>query len=289
MSIAFRGSKSERALTYLCPESPWECLKCPPNFVVRVLVVVIVEPPRWLTRCVWAAALLLVAIALLAVLHRAIVLSDPSLMARTGNPAVVVDTAFASYPALTLVHIIPGALFMILGPLQFVRRIRAKHLAFHRWSGRVFFACGLLIGFSALALTFQTSIGGANERAATVLFAIVFLFELTRAFLLIRRRRIALHREWMIRAFAIGLAIATIRPIVGAFFAARQLNPHEFFGIAFWIGFTIHFILGEVWINYTRPMALFRSRLPAGSAVAGMAAAELNGQEAEAARGNVSV
>ena len=29
---------------------------------------------------------------------------------------------------------------MVLGPLQFVRRIRAKHLAFHRWSGRVFFA-----------------------------------------------------------------------------------------------------------------------------------------------------
>lgn len=247
------------------------------------------EPPRWLTRCVWATVLVLVTIALLAVLHRAIVLSDPSLMARMGNPAMVVDTAFANYSALTFVHIVPGALFMISGPLQFVRRIRTKHLRFHRWSGRVFFACGLLIGFSALALTFRTSIGGANERAAVVLFAIVFLFELTRGFLLIRRRRIALHREWMIRAFAIGLAIATIRPIVGAFFAARRLNPHEFFGIAFWIGFTVHFIVGEVWINYTRPMALFRSRLPAGSALTGMGAAGLNGQEAEAARGNVSV
>ena len=46
--------------------------------------------------------------------------------------------------------------------------------------------------------------------------------------------------------------IATIRPIVGIFFATRRLSPHEFFGIAFWIGFTLHLILAEVWINYTR-------------------------------------
>jgi len=222
------------------------------------------QPPRWLTRLVWIAVLLLVAIALLAVLHRVIVLDDPSLMARPGNPAGAVDTAFAKYPILTFVHILPGALFMTLGPLQFVRRIRTKHLQFHRWSGRVFFACGLVVGLSALALTFQTSVGGATERAAIILFAIVFLFELVRAFVLIRHRRIALHREWMIRAFAIGLAIATIRPIIGAFFAARQLSPHEFFGIAFWIGFTIHFMLGEVWINYTRPMVLLRGGLASG-------------------------
>jgi len=33
------------------------------------------------------------------------------------------------------------------------------------------------------------------------------------------RREIPLHREWMIRAFSIGIAVATIRPIVGMFFA----------------------------------------------------------------------
>jgi hypothetical protein len=43
-------------------------------------------------------------------------------------------------------------------------------------------------------------------------------------FLHIRRGRVALHREWMIRAFAIGLAVAAIRPIVGVFFATRVLT-----------------------------------------------------------------
>src|SRR5438094_742807 len=46
------------------------------------------------------------------------------------------------------------------------------------------------------------------------------------------------RREWMIRAFAIGLAVATIRPIIGIFFATRVfsgLTPAEFFGTGFWI------------------------------------------------------
>ena len=99
---------------------------------------------------------------------------------------------------------------------------------------------------------FRMAIGGVNETTATVFYAILFVFCLTKAFIHIRRREIVLHREWMIRGFAIGLGVATVRPIVGAFFAARRLSPHEFFGTAFWLGFTINLIAAEAWINYTR-------------------------------------
>lgn len=34
-----------------------------------------------------------------------------------------------------------------------------------------------------------------------------------------------------------------------------HLTPHEFFGTAFWIGFTMHLAAAEIWINYTRQMA----------------------------------
>jgi hypothetical protein len=39
------------------------------------------------------------------------------------------------------------------------------------------------------------------------------------------------------------------------FFAFRRLTPHEFFGIAFWLGFTTTFLVGEWWIDYTRQHA----------------------------------
>jgi hypothetical protein len=60
----------------------------------------------------------------------------------------------------------------------------------------------------------------------------------------------------MIRAFSVGLAVATIRPIIGMFFATSRLSgltPHEFFGIAFWIGFVLHLIAAEAWIHATLP------------------------------------
>jgi hypothetical protein len=59
----------------------------------------------------------------------------------------------------------------------------------------------------------------------------------------------------MTRAFAVLLGIATTRPIMGIFFATSRLThlqPHQFFGIAFWIGFTLTWIAGEIYIR-TRP------------------------------------
>lgn len=166
------------------------------------------------------------------------------------------DGLFAHYPVLTLIHIVPGLLFMLLGPLQFSSTIRARHLRWHRWSGRVFVGCGFVIGISALVMSFaMPAIGGVNQAAATTLFGTYFLLALSRAFWLIRRREIALHRQWMIRAFSIGLAVATIRPIAGIFFATSRwsgLTPREFFGIAFWISFVLHLMAAEAWIRATQ-------------------------------------
>jgi len=209
-----------------------------------------------LKRFAWIAVCFLALIGLAAATHRILVLENPRAFSRSNSPAAVTDVGFNQHKLLTLVHVVPGVLFMVLGPLQLSRTIRSKYLAFHRWSGRVFLVCCLIIATSALMMSFRMSIGGASETAATTFFALLFTFCLTKAFIHIRRREILLHREWMIRGFAIGLGVATVRPIVGAFFAARRLAPHEFFGAAFWLGFTINLIAAEAWINYTRTRRL---------------------------------
>src|SRR5262249_22306001 len=139
--------------------------------------------------------------------------------------------------------------------VQFVTTFRAWRLNRHRRLGYVVLTSGLVTGVTALAMTTRVAIGGATERAATTLFGLLFLVALVRAFTCIRRRHVALHREWMIRAFSLGSAVASVRPIVGAFFATQRftgLTPPEFFGIAFWLGFTMHLIAAEAWINHTR-------------------------------------
>src|ERR1700739_2508525 len=121
----------------------------------------------------------------------------------TSNPVAAqfsaLDDLFARHALLTLIHIVPGLLFMVLGPLQFNAKIRASYPQWHRWSGRVFVVCGMVIGISALVMSFgMPAIGGVNQAAATTLFGAFFLFALTKAFWHIRQREIALHREWMI-------------------------------------------------------------------------------------------
>lgn len=211
---------------------------------------------RRLTRLLRALVYILVFIALASVARRILAMNNliPNFSPGGGPPF---DAGFAKHPVIMYIHMLPGVLFMILGPLQFMPAIREKHIRFHRLNGRVYLVSACLVGLSALSLPFIVRpIGGVNEAAATTLFALVFLASLSKAFYHILRREIALHREWMIRAFSIGLAIGTIRPIIGLFFALSGQPPQVFFGTAFWIGFTLHLILAEVWINYTRPQVI---------------------------------
>ena len=207
------------------------------------------------SRLVWTGIVFLVLIGVAAVTRRTLVLLWPNTFSGNSSPAAALDAGFAKHPALTLIHILPGALFLALAALQFVPNIRQKHPQIHRWMGRVLVVCGLIIGISALVMSYKMNIGGPNETAATTLFAIVFLICLVKAYRHIRRREVGRHREWMIRAYGAGLGVATTRPIVGAFFAFRRLTPHEFFGIAFWLGFTITFLAAEAWVDYTRQRA----------------------------------
>jgi uncharacterized membrane protein len=235
-----------------------------------------------LRRALWAALGFLTLIGCAIVIRRVVALT-PTLLggyqapapASTSNPVAAqfgkLDDVFKPFAILTLIHILPGLLFVLLAPFQFSAGFRSRHLRAHRIIGRIFLICGLIVGATALVMSFaMPAIGGVNQAAATTLFGTLFLFSLGKAYLHIRRREVALHREWMIRAYAIGLAVTTIRPIVGIFFATSRLTgltPHDFFGTAFWIGFTIHLVVAESWIR-THPQSSLSRRTAIHSSVA---------------------
>src|SRR3954468_6826050 len=151
---------------------------------------------RWAARLAWAAVIVLAIIGLAAVTRRVldvahIIPPTPETM-RGGS----FDAGFGQHPLLTLTHILPGALFMVLGPLQLVGSIRSRHLWLHRLLGRIYVAASVMIGLSALVLTFTVTIGGAVETAAIVVFAPIFLFALARGVVHVRRHEIRQHREW---------------------------------------------------------------------------------------------
>jgi len=122
------------------------------------------------------------------------------------------DPRFNAFPVALLVHIIGSAVFAFVGALQFVRRFRRRPSSWHRRAGRVLVGTGLLVVASALWLTLFYDAQPGSGRT-------LFLFRLAVApamatclvlgFTAIRRRDIASHRAWMIRAYALGLGAGT--------------------------------------------------------------------------------
>ncbi|HEV3200928.1 MAG TPA: DUF2306 domain-containing protein [Bryobacteraceae bacterium] len=174
------------------------------------------------------------------------------------SPFASLDAHFAAKAGMTLLHIVPSLLFVLLVPLQFASTLRQRYPQFHRWNGRAIMGLGVVTGLSALSLSAHP-VGGVAEGTATSFFGALFLFSLSRAWLHIRSRRVELHREWGTRMVAIAIGAATTRPIIGVFFATRSLtglSPEQFFGPAMWLGFTATWVAGEIWIRHTRARAV---------------------------------
>jgi hypothetical protein len=196
--------------------------------------------PVWLQVCFWIAIVISVGV----VLRRVFVLANP---ARSGPPRMAgLDDAFASHAALTLAHILPALLFVLLTPLIVISRTDHP-----RWLSAIFYPLGTMVGLTAYAMSLY-SIGGWTERSAVLLFDSLFLVSLARAFIFHSHADLTLERRWQLRAIAVLLGIATTRPVMGIFFATASLThllPRQFFGIAFWIGFSINVLIFEFWIR----------------------------------------
>jgi len=198
-----------------------------------------------LRKILWTGTWTLTTIGVLMVLRRI------GIMAGLGkwliSPRFPFDSNLHNYPVLTIIHIIPGLLFMLLGPFQFRRTIKS----YPRKSSYIFFGASYIIGFSALVMPFIVlPLGGLNEAVASSFFALYFLVSLT--FFVRNPKQPRLQWEWLLRAYAVGLAIATVRPIMALSFVFFGLRPQTFLGTAFWIGFSLHAIIAEVWINLKR-------------------------------------
>jgi hypothetical protein len=211
--------------------------------------------PLWLLAGFWVC----VVIAIGVVLRRLIAFTHPS----SGGPPrmAALDASFSSHALLTTLHIVPAAIFVILSAIVLLRRSRGG------WPERLFYPFGAITGATAYAMS-AYAIGGGIERSAVFVFDTWFLLSLGRAYWLHLHGDTVRQREWMTRAVGVLLGIATTRPVMGVFFATSpltHLQPRQFFGIAFWVGFSINVLIVEFWLHSKRHATLHSPELPFGN------------------------
>lgn len=177
------------------------------------------------------------------------------------DPSLYLEEQRAVYIAHTggiLTHIIGAMLAIIIGPCQFLpQSITRRYLKLHRWLGKTYMVGVLLGGLGGLYMAFL-AYGGLPARAGFAMLAVAWLFSGYRAYKHIRDWEIQLHRQWMIRNYALTFSGVTLRLWL-AIFGLSGVEFVEAYVLAAWLSWVPNLIVAEWMVSRIRAEDYFSS------------------------------
>lgn len=168
---------------------------------------------------------------------------------RIEPPPPIIANAFAD-PFLSI-HVAAGVVALLAGPMQLFPALRARWPQFHRGTGRLYVLACIVGAPSGLVLAIGTTTGAvaAGGFAMLALLWAIFTWMGVRAAI---AGRLADHREWMLRSYAMTAAAITLRLMLPAagflgigFFAA--------YPVIAWLCWSTNLAIAEFHIRRTRP------------------------------------
>lgn len=124
---------------------------------------------------------------------------------------------YESFKWWLLPHGVFGAIVLMFAPLQFSDRLRQRFTRAHHVMGRLYVVAAFILApLGAYIQYFQERMGA--PRSFTVLAivdAIMLVGATALAFLFAYKRKIALHRQWAVRSYAIALVFIGGRFVLG--------------------------------------------------------------------------
>jgi uncharacterized membrane protein len=167
---------------------------------------------------------------------------------------LVQDAPRRGAPLLFVVHAWSGGIALISGVVQFNGGMRRRWPRVHRALGRVYVVSVWIAGLAGLEITPSIEASLATKAGFAVL-AVLWFATTTVALLRIRSRRVAAHRVWMIRSFALSLFFVTFGTWAPG---AASIRDSASYTLGVWLSWMLNLLIAEVWIR----RASFLSRLP---------------------------
>jgi uncharacterized membrane protein len=162
-----------------------------------------------------------------------------------GHPGI--KSRFLATELAGWMHTLGGAIAVMLGPWQFLSRVRARWPRVHVWTGRVYLLAVLSGALGGLYFA-PTSVGGNPGVIGFGILAVIWLYTGTQAYLSIRRRDVVAHRRWMIRNYALTFAAVTLRLELGLL-QWGGLNFDVAFPIVAWSSWVFNWLVAELWLR----------------------------------------
>ena len=173
---------------------------------------------------------------------------------------------YAPFKWWLLPHGIFGATVLLLAPLQFSDRLRRRFTRMHRIVGR-FYVAGVfgLAPLGAYIQYYQERMGFPRSFSVLAGVDAVMLITTTAiAFLFAYKRKIALHRQWVTRSYAVALVFITGRFVMGV--TAWERSSIEIVQAIIWSCLALSILLADIANNWMEMRAAVsakvRTRVP---------------------------
>lgn len=108
------------------------------------------------------------------------------------------------------IHIVPGGIALLIGWLQFSKKLRERYLKIHRTIGTLYVFSVVLSALAGLYIAIYAT-GGIVAKAGFTGLGIVWLMTTLQAYRVILKKEIRLHQTLMIYSYAACLAAVTLR------------------------------------------------------------------------------
>ena len=108
-----------------------------------------------------------------------------------------------------LLHITFASVALAVGSVQFFASIR-KRKALHRWLGRIYGVAIFIAGIAGVFIALNAA-GGLSAQLGFFILSVLWVLVTANAVRHAIKRRIGLHRRWMIYSFALTFAGVTLR------------------------------------------------------------------------------
>jgi Predicted membrane protein (DUF2306) len=134
---------------------------------------------------------------------------------------------YESFKWWLLPHGVIGACALLLVPMQFFDRLRARFRLLHRVVGRIYVTCALILAPLGAYIQYLEEPLGASRSFTIAATVDATLLTITTAigFAFAIKRMIPQHRQWMTRSYAVALTFLQIRVILGITGLDQPPNP----------------------------------------------------------------
>lgn len=157
---------------------------------------------------------------------------------------------FASMPLAAYAHIWGGGIALLIGAFQLNAGLRRKSVGLHRILGRIYLAGVFASGLGGVYLAWYAE-GGWMNSLGFGLLGILWLITGILAWSSIVKGRIAEHRKWMIRNYALTFAAVMLRIYLPTFLMMGLAFPVAY-AIVAWMCWVPNLLIAE-WLFIRRP------------------------------------